>query len=53
MGNIIEGMTDCGVEGGSSSVGCEGGGSSGVGEAGDAGDVDRLHCLGGRFLGGL
>ena len=61
VGNITEGISSCGVAGGSSSVDWEvRGGEYGedvansvvvaVDEAG--GGVGRMCCLGGRFLGG-
>ena len=59
MGKIIGIMAGCGVAGNSSSVGCEGGENSIVvdagedaGETGEPGDVGRMCCLGGYFLGG-
>ena len=55
MGNIIGRMAGCGVADSSGSVGCEGGENSIVVDAGateEPGDVGRMCCLGGYFLGG-
>ena len=55
VGNIIGKMAGCGVADSSGSVGCEGGENSSIvdaGETGEPGDVGRMCCLGGYFLGG-